>query len=60
MMLFLLAAAAETGGHEVGIGPFIAGGIAVAVFTISAIVVRSFRDVSHRSTAGQADATEHH
>jgi hypothetical protein len=32
-----------------GFGPYIAAGIAAAVFIISAVVLRSFRDVAHRS-----------
>jgi hypothetical protein len=48
MTLTLLAAAAEHAEESAGIGPYIAGGIAAAVFLISAIVLRSFRDVAHR------------
>ncbi|WP_413320411.1 hypothetical protein AA0Z99_06035 [Agrococcus sp. 1P02AA] len=46
-LLHLATAAAESA--EVELAPYIAGGIAAAVFLISAIVVRSFRDVAHRS-----------
>lgn len=46
--LTLLAAAAGQAEAGAGIGPYIAAGITVAVFLISAIVLRSFRDVSHR------------
>jgi|GEM_PF-6796670 len=49
MTLTLLAAAAEQAEEAAGAGPYIAGGIAAAVFIISAIVLRSFRDVSHRA-----------
>jgi hypothetical protein len=48
MTLTLLAAAAEHAEESAGAGPYIAAGIAAAVFLISAIVLRSFRDVSHR------------
>jgi hypothetical protein len=48
MTLTLLAAAAEHAEESAGAGPYIAGGIAAAIFLISAIVLRSFRDVSHR------------
>ncbi|MFA4841141.1 MAG: hypothetical protein WC580_05500 [Agrococcus sp.] len=53
MTLTLLAAAAEAAEESAGVGPYIAGGIAAAVFLISAIVLRSFRDVAHR--AGRHD-----
>jgi hypothetical protein len=49
MTLTLLAAAAEHAEETAGAGPYIAGGIAAAIFLMSAIVLRSFRDVSHRS-----------
>ncbi|MCR8671161.1 hypothetical protein [Agrococcus sp. HG114] len=34
---------------DAGFGPYIAAGITAAVFIFSAIVLRSFRDVAHRS-----------
>ena len=48
MTLTLLAAAAEHAEEAAGAGPYIAAGIAAGIFLISAIVLRSFRDVSHR------------
>ena len=53
MTLTLLAAAAEHAEESAGAGPYIAGGIAAAIFIISAIVLRSFRDVAYR--AGRHD-----
>ena len=52
-LTLLAAAAAEHAEESAGAGPYIAGGIAAAIFLISAIVLRSFRDVSHR--AGRHD-----
>lgn len=46
--LTLLAAAAEHAEEAAGAGPYIAGAIAAGVFLMSAIVLRSFRDVAHR------------
>ena len=48
MTLTLLAAAAEQAEEAAGAGPYIAAAITAGVFIISAIVLRSFRDVSHR------------
>lgn len=48
MTLTLLAAAGAEHHADPGAGPYIAAGIAAALFIISAIVLRSFRDVSHR------------
>lgn len=45
-LLVLATAAAESG--EANIAPFIAAGITAAIFVVSAVVLRSFRDVSHR------------
>ncbi|GAA3598039.1 hypothetical protein [Agrococcus terreus] len=59
MTLTLLAAAAEAGHHETGPAPFIAGAIAAAVFLVSAIVLRAYRDVSNRSVGGQTGSTDH-
>ncbi|WP_159433612.1 hypothetical protein [Agrococcus sp. Marseille-P2731] len=49
MDLLMLATAAHAESAEANIAPYIAGGIAAAVFLIAAIVLRSFRDVAHRS-----------
>ncbi|GEK81536.1 hypothetical protein [Agrococcus baldri] len=46
----VLATAAEAESAGAGFAPFIAAGITAAVFIISAVVLRSFRDVAHRST----------
>lgn len=45
----VLATAAEAESGEAGLAPFIAAGITATVFIVSAIVLRSFRDVAHRS-----------
>lgn len=46
----LLEASLEAEGDAgAGFGPYIAAGITAAVFIISAVVLRSFRDVAHRS-----------
>lgn len=58
MTLTLLLAAAEAGHHETGPAPFIAGGIAAAVFLVSAIVLRAYRDVSNRGAGGQTGSTD--
>lgn len=49
MNLLVLATAAEAESAGAGFAPFIAAGITAAVFLFSAIVLRSFRDVAHRS-----------
>ncbi len=49
------AAAAES---ESELGAYIAGGIAAAVFLVSAIVLRSFRDVAHRAP-GDVHGSDH-
>ena len=49
MHLLMLATAAEAESASAGFTPYIAAGITAAVFVISAIVLRSFRDVAHRS-----------
>lgn len=55
MTVQLLAAAAEAGHSDPGLAPYIAGAIMAALFAVSAIVVRSFRDVAHRSVDRSAD-----
>ena len=45
----MLATTAEAESAGAELAPFIAAGITAAVFIISAIVLRSFRDVAHRS-----------
>lgn len=57
-VLVLATAAAESG--EVNVAPYIAGGIAAAIFIISAVVLRSFRDVVHRSADPVAPAADRH
>lgn len=57
-MLELATAAAESG--ETNITPFIAAGITAAVFIVSAIVLRSFRDVAHRNVDPFAPAADRH
>ena len=57
-LLVLATTAAESA--EVNVAPYIAAGITAAVFLISAIVLRSFRDVAHRSAEPQASAADHH
>ena len=52
MHLLMLATAAEAESAGAGFAPYIAAGITAAVFVISAIVLRSFRDVAHRSVRG--------
>lgn len=49
MNLLVLATAAEAESAGAGVAPFIAAGITAAVFVISAVVLRSFRDVAHRA-----------
>ena len=58
-LLAAAAAAAEAGHNETGPAPFIAGAIAAAVFLVSAIVLRAYRDVSNRSVGGQTGSTDH-
>ena len=55
--LVAVAAAAEESGHNPVI-PFIAAGIAFAVFLMLGIVAWSYRDVANRSTRGR-DAAGH-
>ncbi|WP_405216764.1 hypothetical protein [Agrococcus sp. Ld7] len=55
-LLELATAAAESG--ETNITPYIAAGITAAVFLISAIVLRSFRDVAHRNVDPYAPAAD--
>ena len=58
MTLHLLAAtAAEHGGFN--LAPYIAAAIAAGLFTISAVVLRSYRDVSHRTPDRDAPADHH-
>ncbi|WP_347753818.1 hypothetical protein [Agrococcus sp. ProA11] len=57
-LLELATAAAESG--ETHVTPYIAAGITAAVFIISAIVLRSFRDVSHRSADPFAPGADRH
>lgn len=54
----LAAAAAATESEGSELGSFIAAGIAAAVFLLAAIVLRSFRDVAHR-TAGDVHGSDH-
>jgi hypothetical protein len=59
-MTHLLAAAAEAGSAGAEFAPYIAGAITAAVFIFAAVVLRSFRDVAHRSTTGgDAHGSDH-
>lgn len=58
MDLLVLANAAEAASEGFNFAPYIAGGITAAVFVISAIVLRSFRDVAHRSAGAEATAAD--
>lgn len=59
MNLLVLATAAEAESAGAGLAPYIAGGITAAVFIISAIVLRSFRDVAHRRQDLSAPVDQH-
>ncbi|MCH1883391.1 hypothetical protein [Agrococcus sp. ARC_14] len=60
MNLLVLATAAEAESAGAEVAPFIAAGITAAVFLISAIVLRSFRDVANRRADAQAPAADRH
>jgi predicted permease len=60
MNLLVLATAAEAESATAALEPFIAAGITAAVFIISAIVLRSFRDVAHRSAGAATTAADPH
>lgn len=49
MDLLMLATAAHAESDGANLAPYIAAGITAAVLVISAVVLRSFRDVAHRS-----------
>ncbi|SDS56813.1 hypothetical protein [Agrococcus carbonis] len=60
MHLLLLATAAEAESAGAEFAPYIAGAITASVFIISAIVLRSFRDVAHRSAGNATTAADPH